>query len=78
MLDGGRRSLIGYHSKGREGQIFGYSILDTVKLRNFLVPDPEHLPDIMNKHFTEQMADFVACPWSEGQLGDLYGEHSDL
>jgi hypothetical protein len=32
----------------------------------------------MKKHFTEQMADFVACPWSEGQGGDLDGEHSDL
>jgi hypothetical protein len=32
----------------------------------------------MKKHFTEQMADFVACPWSEGQRGDLDGEHSDL
>jgi hypothetical protein len=24
------------------------------------------------------MEDFVACPWSEGQGGDLDGEHSDL
>jgi hypothetical protein len=24
------------------------------------------------------MADFVACPWSEGQGGGLEGEHSDL
>jgi hypothetical protein len=24
------------------------------------------------------MADFVACPWSEGQGGDLDGEHSDF
>jgi hypothetical protein len=24
------------------------------------------------------MADFVACPWSEGQGGDLDGEHSEL
>jgi hypothetical protein len=32
----------------------------------------------MKKHFTEQMADFVACPWSEGHGGDLDGEHSDL
>jgi hypothetical protein len=24
-------------------------------------------------HFKEQMADFVACPWSEGQGGDLDG-----
>jgi hypothetical protein len=53
-------------------------VLDTVKLRNDLVPDPRHLPDIMKKHFTEQMADFVACPWSEGQGGDFDGEHSDI
>jgi hypothetical protein len=32
----------------------------------------------MNKHFTEQMADFVACPWPKGQGGDLDGEHIDL
>jgi hypothetical protein len=32
----------------------------------------------MKKHFTEHMADFVACPWSEGQVGDLDGEYSDL
>jgi hypothetical protein len=32
----------------------------------------------MKKHVTGQMADFVACPWSEGQGGDLDGEHSDL
>jgi hypothetical protein len=32
----------------------------------------------MKKHFTEQMEYFVACPWSEGQGGDLDGEHSDL
>jgi hypothetical protein len=32
----------------------------------------------MKKHFTEQMADSVACPWSEDQGGDLYGEHSDI
>jgi hypothetical protein len=32
----------------------------------------------MKKHFTEQMADFVACPWSEGQGGELDGEHSDF
>jgi hypothetical protein len=41
-------------------------------------PDPERLPDIMKKHFTEQMADFVACPCSEGQGGDLDGECSDI
>jgi hypothetical protein len=49
-----------------------------VKLRNGLFPDPECLPYIMKKHFTEQMADFVACTWSEVQGGDLDGEHSDL
>jgi hypothetical protein len=78
MLDLGVRSVIGYQSKGKEGRLFGYSILDTVKLRNGLVPDSECLPDITKKHFTEQMADFVACPWSEGQVGDLDGEHIDL
>jgi hypothetical protein len=49
-----------------------------VKVINILVPDPERLPDIMKNHFTEQMADFVACPCSEGQGGDLDGEHSDI
>jgi hypothetical protein len=24
------------------------------------------------------MADFVTCPWSESQGGELYGEHSGL
>jgi hypothetical protein len=78
MLDLGGRNVIGDQSKGKEGKIFGYSFLDTVKLRNGFVPDPERLPDIMKKHFTDQMADFVACPWSEGQGGDLDGEHSDI
>jgi hypothetical protein len=78
MLDLGGRSVIGDQSKGKEGKLFGYSVLDTVKLRNGIVPDPERLPDIMEKHFTEQIADFVACPWSEGQGGDLDGEHSDI
>jgi hypothetical protein len=78
MLDLGGRSVIGDQSKGKEGKLLGYSVLDTVKLRNGLVPDPERLPDIMKKHFIEQMADFVARPWSEGQGGDLDGEHSDL
>jgi hypothetical protein len=32
----------------------------------------------MKKHFTEQMADFVARPWSEIQEGDLDGDHSDI
>jgi hypothetical protein len=70
--------MTGYQSKGKEGKLFGYSVLDTVKLRNCLVPDPERLPEIMNKNFTEHMADFVTCPLSEGQGGDLDGEHSDL
>jgi hypothetical protein len=78
MLDLGGRSVTGDQSKEKEGKLFGYSVLDTVKLRNCLVPDPERLPDIMKKHFTEQMADFVACPWSEDQGGDLDGEHSGL
>jgi hypothetical protein len=47
-------------------------------LRNGLVPDPERLPDIMKKHFTEQIADFAACPCSEGQGSDLDGEQSDI
>jgi hypothetical protein len=78
MLDLGGCSVIGDQSKGKEGKIFGYYFLDTVKLRNDLAPDPKRLPDIMNKHFTEQMEDCVASPWSEGQGGDLDGEHSDL
>jgi hypothetical protein len=40
MLDLGGRSVIGYQSKEKEGNIFGYSVLVTVKLRNGLVPDP--------------------------------------
>jgi hypothetical protein len=78
MLDLGGRGVTGDQSKGKEGKLFGYSVLDTVKLRNCLFPDPNHLPDIMKKHFTEQMADVVACTWSEGQGGDLDGEHSDF
>jgi hypothetical protein len=62
-LDLRGRSVIGDQLKGKEGKIFGYSVLDTVTLRNGLVPDPEHLPDIMMKHFTQQIEDFVACPW---------------
>jgi hypothetical protein len=52
MLDLRGRSVIGDQSKGKEVKIFGYSVLDTVKLINGLVPDPELLPDIMKKHFT--------------------------
>jgi hypothetical protein len=70
--------VIGDQSKGKEGKLFGYYVLDTVKFRNGLVPDPDRLPDIMNKHFIEQIADFVTCPWSGGQGGDLDGERSDL
>jgi hypothetical protein len=78
MLDLGGRSVIRDHSKVKEGKLLGFSVLDAVKLRNCLVLDPERLPYIMKKHFTEQMADFVACPWSEGHGGDLDGEDSDL
>jgi hypothetical protein len=78
MLYLGGRIVIGYQSNGKEGKLFGYSVLDTVTLRNGLVLDSEHLPDTVKKHFTEQMADFVACLWSEGQGGELDGEHSDL
>jgi hypothetical protein len=78
MLDLGGCSVMGDQSRGKEGKLFGYSVLDTTTLRNGLVLDPERLPDIMNKHFTEQMAEFVACPWPEGQGGDLDVEHSDL
>jgi hypothetical protein len=62
MLDLGGRSVTGYQSKWQEGKLFGYSVLDTVKLINGLVPDPEGLPYIMKKHSMEQMSDFVACP----------------
>jgi hypothetical protein len=69
---------MGDQSKGGEGKPFGCYVLDTVKLRDDLVPDPERLPEVMKNHFTEQMSDFVACPWSEDQGGDLDGEHSDM
>jgi hypothetical protein len=52
MLDLGGRSVTGDQPKGKEGKLFGYSVLDTIKLRNGLVPDPKRLPDIMKKHFT--------------------------
>jgi hypothetical protein len=78
MLEPGGRIVTGDQSKGKEGKLFGYSVLDTIKLRNGLVPDPERLPDIMKKHFTEHMEAFVTCPWSEGKGEDLDGEHSDL
>jgi hypothetical protein len=78
MVDLGGHIVIGDQSKGKEGKLFGYSFLDTVKLINDLAPHPERLPDIMKKHFTEQMAEFVACPWSEGQGGDLDGEYNDI
>jgi hypothetical protein len=73
ILDLGGRSVIGDQSKGKEVKLFEYSVLDKVKLRHGLVPDPTRLPNIIKEHFTEQMADFVACPWSEGQGGDLDG-----
>jgi hypothetical protein len=72
-LDLKRPSATGEQSKRKVDKLFGYFILDTVKLRNGLVPDPESLPDIMKKHFTDQMAYFLACPWLEGQGGDLDG-----
>jgi hypothetical protein len=53
MLDLGGRSVTGDQSKGKEGKLFGYSVLYMVKLRNGFVPDPERLPDIMKKHFTD-------------------------
>jgi hypothetical protein len=73
MLEVGGRSVIGDQSKGKEGKLFGYSVLDTVKLRNGLVPEPKRILYIMKKHFTDQMADFVACNWSEGQGGESDG-----
>jgi hypothetical protein len=47
MLDLGGRSVTGDQSKGKEGELFGYSVLDMVKLINGLVPNPDRLPDIM-------------------------------
>jgi hypothetical protein len=78
MLDLGGRSVIRDQSKGKEGKLFGYSVLDTVTLRNGLVPDPKRLPEIMKKHFTYQMADCVIFHWSEVHVGALDGEHSDI
>jgi hypothetical protein len=43
----------GDHLKGKEGKLFGYSVLDTVKLRNDPFLDPNRLPDIMKKHVKE-------------------------
>jgi hypothetical protein len=40
MLDLGGRSITGDQSNGKEVKLFGYSVLDTVKLRNGLAPDP--------------------------------------
>jgi hypothetical protein len=40
MLDLGGHIVTGDQSKGKEGKRFGYSVLDTVKLRNGLVPGP--------------------------------------
>jgi hypothetical protein len=53
MLDLVGRSVTGDQSKGKEGNLFGYSVLDTAKFINDLVPYPERLPDIMTKNFTE-------------------------
>jgi hypothetical protein len=77
-LELGGRIVTGDQSKGKEDKLFSYSVLDKVKLRNGLVPDPERLTDIMKKHFAEQMAYFVACPWSEGKGGELDGERSEI
>jgi hypothetical protein len=74
----GGGSVIGDQSKVKEGKIFGLSVLDTFKLRNGLVPDPERLPEVLHFFLTEQLADFASCPWSEGHGGDLDGEHSDI
>jgi hypothetical protein len=41
MLDSEWRSVTGDQSKGKESKIFSESVLDTVKLRNGLVLDPE-------------------------------------
>jgi hypothetical protein len=78
MLDLGRRSVSGDQLEGKEDNHFCLSVLDTVKLRNGLVPDADILPDVLKNHFTEQLADFVSCPWYEGRGGDLDGEHRDL
>jgi hypothetical protein len=68
----------GDQSKRKEGELFSYSVVDKVILRNGLVPDHERLPEIMKKNFTQHMADLVACSWSEDQGGNLNGEDSDL
>jgi hypothetical protein len=54
--------MTGDQSKGKEGKLFCYSVLDTVKFRAGRVPDPKRLPDIMKKHFTDHMADYMTCP----------------
>jgi hypothetical protein len=38
MLDIGGRSVIGDQSKGKEGKLFRYAVLDMVKLINDLFP----------------------------------------
>jgi hypothetical protein len=73
MLELGGRSVMGDQSKSKENKLFGHSVLYMVRLRNVLVPDPEPFPEIMKKHFTEQMSDFVACPLSKGQGCDVDG-----
>jgi hypothetical protein len=50
MLDLGGRSVSVNQSKGKEGKIFGISVLDTVKLRNGLVPDTERLTEVLKKN----------------------------
>jgi hypothetical protein len=44
MLDLGGRSVTGYQSKGKEGELFRYSLLYTVKLRNVNCPGPRASP----------------------------------
>jgi hypothetical protein len=69
--------VTGEKTKGKQFNSLAYSVI-YIYLRNGLVPDPERLQYITKKHLTEHMPDVVACPWSEGQGGDLDGKHSAL
>jgi hypothetical protein len=42
------------------------------------VADTERLPEVLQFFFTEQLPEFVACPWPAGQGGDFDGKHGDL
>jgi hypothetical protein len=42
-------------SKGKEGKLFGLSVLETVKLRNGFVTDTESLHEVLKKKFTKQL-----------------------